>query len=45
MNSKGEEVLPFSFVYTESVWAIGKAVIWNTEPQGRNKACHINSRD
>lgn len=34
INSRGAEVIPFVFEYTESFWPGGKAVFWNRDQKG-----------
>ncbi len=37
INSKGEEVIPFTFIYVESFWPNGKAIFWGADQNGNTK--------
>ncbi|MDX2067081.1 MAG: WG repeat-containing protein [Haliscomenobacter sp.] len=37
INSKGIEMIPFTFTYVESFWPNGKAIFWGTDQNGNTK--------
>lgn len=44
INSKGEEIIPFTFTYVESFWPNGKAIFWGADQNGNTKKGLIDTR-